>query len=247
MALVIDASTPVGHTTTTQTNTCAAFTPPDDPLIVALWAGNTGGSDPGAAPTPSSSPSQAWATDVWDHTLSGSPFALSQAAFFHTVIAGAAGSMTVSVVNGQTVNQWSSILKILVLNGHDPAAPIGVAQGGRQDSGTSITDSYTASIDGGQGFMVISDWAAGATAGWTATSGCTILDKGTLTGEISYATLQRTDPDGVAGASTSMGLTGLPSGGAYHWAIVEVISLEAAVAAAEAAGYPSLGNSPPMF
>jgi hypothetical protein len=95
--------------------------------------------------------------------------------------------------------------------------------------------------------MVVSDWSAIDTTNWVAATGCTIVDVGTISGEISYAIVRRTDPDGVIGVSTTLGLTGLPTGGQFHWAYAEVISQEAALAAEGQAGYPARGASPPMF
>lgn len=230
MALVIDGSSPAPNATTARTNTCAAFTPPDSPLLLASWAGNTGGSDP-PAPAISSSPAQSWTRAAWDHLNSGSPGTLGQAAMFWASVTGTPGSSTVSVVNGQTVNQFSSELVLYVITGHDPVAPVGVAGGGRQDlTGTTITQSYTGSIDGGQGFMAICDYNANAVTSVAAASGCTVLDKGVIAGEISYIIVQRTLPDGVLGGTTTLGVTGVSSSFTGHWAYAEVISLEAAAA-----------------
>lgn len=229
MPLVVDSSSPAAHTSTAQTNTCASFTPPADTLLLALWAGNTGGSDP-PAPSISSSPSQSWSRDAWDHFLSGSPGMNGQAAFFEAVAAGSPGATTVTVTNGQTVSQFSSTLSVLVMTGADPGNPVGTAVGGRQQSGSSLSASYTASITGGQGFFVVCDWQALSTSTWAAATGCTILQKGTLAGEISYGVVQRTTADGVNGVTTTLGITGLVTGGDYHWCVAEVISIEAAEA-----------------
>lgn len=246
--LVIDSSTPPSHTAAAgfPANTCAAFSPPADPLLLVAWAGNSQANvtTPGIA----SSPSQTWVTDGWDREASGSPTMPGQAAMFHAVITGTPGSSTVTVTNQEPNSTFqSSMMKVYVITGHDPVTPVGAVNHDRQSDGSTLSDSYVASITGGQGFMVICDWNAGSVAGWTADSGCTIEDKGTFTGEISYAVVRRTDPDGVNGAATSVGISGLPAGGQYHWVIAEVISLEAAIAAAQAAGYPSFGANAPMF
>lgn len=250
MALVIDGSSPAAHTAdgNTPANVCASFVPPAAAMLLAMWAGDSSdGFDP-TDPAAASSPSQTWTTDVWDHLSSGLPANDGQAAIFHTSFSSSPGSSTVTITNGVGAGGvQGSILKVYVLTGADPGTPMGVCGGGRQTSGSSITDSYTASITGGQGFMVISDWIALSTAGWTANAGCTIEDKGTVAGEISYGVVRRTDPDGVLGVTTSIGVSGLVTNGQYHWAYAEVISLEAALAAEQQAGYPSLGSSPPMF
>lgn len=237
MPLVIDASSPAGHTTSLQTNTTAAFTPPDSPLLLGLWAGNSlGGTGPTAGPAWSSSPGQSWVTDNWDQRDTGSPTEDGQSGIAHAVVVGTPGSTTVSVVNGATAF-WDSILAVLVMTGHDPASPIGVEGGGRQGGGTTVTATFTASITGGQGFLVLSDWNAGSTAGWDVATGCSFVQsagadlKGTIAGQVSYAVIRRTTADEVVGVSTSLGLTNLTSGGVYHWSYAEVISLEAGQAA----------------
>lgn len=227
MALIIDGTSPAPHATAAQTNTCASFTPPDSPLWLVSWAGNTGGSDP-AAPSISSSPAQSWTRSAWDHPASGLPFVLGQAAMWWASVTGTPGASTVAAVNGQTVNQFSSEMVVYVITGHDPVAPVGAAGGGRQDTGaTSISQSYTGTIDGGQGFMAVTDWNANSVTSVAAATGCTILDKGTIAGEISYIIVQRTAPDGILGGTTTLGLTSVSSNFSGHWAYAEVISLEA--------------------
>lgn len=249
MALVIDGSSPAAAVTNSQANPSAAFTPPDDALLLACWAGDTSLGGSPSAPSVGSSPSQSWTTDVWDSRASGSPAVDGQAAVFHAVLVGASpGSTVVTVTNGQPTSSFGSILKVYAITGHDPVAPIGVSGGGRSAPATSLSASYTGSINGGQGFMIFSDWSANDPSSWIPMSGCTVEDRGIITGEISYAVVRRTAPDGVLGAGTTMGLTGLSLGSTdWHWAYAEVISLEAALAAAQLTGYPSHSAVPPMF
>lgn len=242
--LVIDASSPPTSVASTRTNTTAAFTPPSASVLLGLWAGDA--STANSPPDPNVADNLTaldWSQDVMDHYSSGSPSCNGQAAIVHALCGSSPGSMTVTVTNGQTSTAGSA-WKIYVLTGHNPAGPLGVVGGGRQLSGSSLSASYTGSITGGQGFMVVEDWSANSSATWAAASGCTILNSGTITGEISYAMIQRTNPDGVRGATTTMGLTGLLTAGEYHWAYAEVISLDAANAAA---GYPAFGANAPMF
>lgn len=228
MALVIDGSSPAASVATTVTNTCAAFTPPDSPLLLGAWSGDSkGNTDPPSAPAGSSSPSQSWTRYVWDHRASGSPNLDGQTAFFAALVVGTPGSTTVSVVNGESTQSFGSVLKVYVITGHDPVAPIGASGSNRANTASSISGSYTATITGGQGFMVVSDWDATDSTPWTAASGCTILDKGTVSGEISYAVIQRTTADGVLGNSTTLGMSGLGGIGSFHYSYLEVISLEA--------------------
>jgi hypothetical protein len=233
MALAIDSSSPAASVATTQNNTCASFTPPDSPLLLAAWAGDSkANTDPPAAPSPSSSPAQTWSTYVWDHRSSGSsPVLDGQTAFFAALVAGTPGASTVSILNGENTISFGSVLKPYVITGHDPVAPIGATGSGRANTASSISGSYVGTIDGGQGFMVVSDWDATSSTPWTAASGCTILNKGTITGEISYAVIQRTSADGVAGQTTTLGMSGLGGIGSFHYSFLEVISAEAAQAA----------------
>lgn len=218
-------------------------------MLLVCWAADSATFTNPGAPSIASSPSQSWTQDVWDNVATGSPSVDSQAGIWHAVLVGASpGSSTVSVTNGATGTAVDgAALRVLVLTGHDPTSPVGAFGGNRQDGGNTITQNYTAEITGGQGFMVVSDWNAGDTSSWAPASGCTIIDRGTITGEISYAFLERTAADDVLSGTTTMGLTGLPAGGQYHWGYVEVISTAAVEAAAAAAGYPAFGASPPMF
>jgi len=238
LALVIDGSSPAVSEVATVNNTCASFTPPDSPLLLAAWAGDSkGNTDPPAAPSPSSSPSQSWSMYVWDHRSSGSsPVLDGQTAFFAALVTGTPGSMTVSVANSETTQSFGSALKPYVITGHDPIAPIGASGSGRANTASSISGTYVGTITGGQGFMVVSDWDATDSTPWTAASGCTILNKGTIAGEISYAVIQRTTADGVAGSNTTLGMSGLGGVGSFHYSFLEVISLEAAQAAKFASG-----------
>jgi hypothetical protein len=249
MPVAIDASTPPSLTSTSSPIGCAAFTPPSDALLLAMWADNTGvGVDPNAAAC-SSSPAQTWTRYAWDHLSSGSPSLDGQAALWAAQLVGAPGSSTVSVARG-SLGLDEQALATYVLTGHDSVAPIGAVGGDRQSGVTSLDASYVASIDGGQGFMIVCDWGATSTADpdWQPGTGCDMVAKGTISGQISYAVVRRTNPDGVLGATTHLGITSIPASPAcaLHYVYVEIISIEAAAAAA-AAGYPSFGAIPPMF
>src|SRR6266498_3931213 len=135
--LVIDGSSPAPHFASGASNASSAFTPPDSPLILNLWAGDSQGFDPGADPAVSSSPSQTWVTDVYEHANSGLPSLDGQAGIWHAVVSGSPGSMVVTVVNQAASPSYDSYLITLVLTGHNPGAPIGQGGGGRQSSGSS--------------------------------------------------------------------------------------------------------------
>ena len=231
MALVIDASSPAAHTTTTGTNTTAAFTPPSDPLLLAMWAGDSDAGATVAASTITSSPSQTWTNDAFSgydvsDLLSG---AWAADEIWHALPSGSPGSTTVTVVNAN--RSLASALQVFVITGHDSVAPIGAKGESAQVAGTTVDASYTATITGGQGFMILSDWNAHSLTGATPAAGNTILSTGIIAGSISYLTMRRTDPDGVLGDTTTMSISTLPASASWRWAYVEVISEEAAQAA----------------
>jgi hypothetical protein len=230
MALVIDASTPAVATgnVTLNLNT-ATFTPPDNVLLLAMWCGDSASAVDPSTPSIADSTGLSWSTDIWDHRTSGTPTLDGQAAVFHALAGASGGSMHVTATSGSGGVSTTQAYSCYVITGHDPVAPLGTVGANRQNSGSSLSDGYTASITGGQGFMVVCDWAANSTSTWAAATGCTLLAKGTLGGLISYGVVQRTAPDGVVGVTTTLGLTGLVTGGQYHWTLAEVISLEAAI------------------
>lgn len=227
MALIIDGSTPAVALSSATTNTCASFTPPDSPLLLVLWAGNTTVNVDPAAPSISSSPAQSWVLNEWDHRASGAPTEDGQTAIWNVPITGSPGAMTVTVTSGVPAHPHSA-MAVLVLTGHDPVAPTGVSGSARHDLSVPLI-SFTASITGGQSFYVLCDYVAGSTTGWGGATGCTLLGAGTIAGQISYGLAKRTDPDEVAGVTTSIGVTG-PGSGVYHHSYVEVISLAARLA-----------------
>lgn len=230
MALVQDASSPATsiNVQSVQANTCLSFGPPDDPLFLALWAGDsTGGTGP-ATPTMASFPAQSWTVDARDYRDTGSPVVDGQAAVGHAVATGPVSASTVTVTNMAASGSRDSALRVIVMTGHDPATPIGVTATGRQSSGTSLSASATATATGSWSFWVVADWNQGDPTGWTEGAGQTMIEKGVTFG-ISYAIVQRSSADGVATATISFSLSGLPSGGQYHWVLVEVVPDPAAV------------------
>jgi hypothetical protein len=232
MALVIDASSPAAHTTTTGTNTTAAFTPVADALLLAMWAGDT---DAGSSTNPStftSSPSQTWVLDAFSGYDSSDLLSGAWAAdqIGHALLTGSPGSTTVQIVNANP-SSLASALQVFVITGHSVAAPIGADGQGAQVAGSSVAVSYTGTIDGGQGFMILSDWGAHSLASVSPAAGNTVLSTGIIAGSISYLTMRRTDPDGLLGVTTTMTVSSLPGSGSWRWAYAEVVSEEAAQAA----------------
>jgi hypothetical protein len=232
VAIAIDASSPAVVYGNTSTYTTNAFIPPNDALLLLMLAGNSDSGENPPAPTVFSSPSLVWTQDAWDHRNSGSLVLDGQAAIHHAKFTTSPSSMTVSETNN--AGDWDeAALALLVLTGHDPTAPIGVVGGGRQNGGSSLSVSFDASITGGQGFLVVCDWFPTDSTTWAADTGCSIIHKGYMPPRISWAVVQRTDPDEVVGVTTTLGLTGLVTDGIYHWAYAEAISAEAVAASQE--------------
>jgi hypothetical protein len=94
--------------------------------------------------------------------------------------------------------------------------------------------------------MVCCDWTGNDWTVWTPTTGCTIVAASGVITALSYAVLARTSADGILGTLTSLGMTGIDPTSQWHWVVVEVISHDAVLAAATAAGYGGSANSP-MF
>lgn len=224
MPLVLDSSSPDTSISiqTVAGNASPTFQPPDSPLLVSLWAADSAGGTGPAAPGITSSPSLSWVTDGRDYRDTGSPVLDGQAAVFHALTTGVQVATSVTVTNQAASGSRDAAQRVLVFTGHDPVSPVGAVKTNRQSSGSSLSDSITATADGSWAFFVLADWNAGDPSGWVAGSGQTIIDVGQTFG-ISYVMIQRSSADGVATTATNFSLSGLVTGGQYHWVIVEIM------------------------
>jgi len=224
MGLVQDASSPATSISvqSVQGNTCPSFDPPDNPLFLSMWAADAQPGSGVATPTAASTPSQTWTRDGYDYRDTGTPTVDGQAGIWSASAVGPVSSTTITITNQAPSGFRDAAQRVMVFTGHDPSNPIGATKGNRQNSGSSISDSITATVTGSWGFMVLCDWNQGDPTGWTEGAGQEIIEKG-LTFGTSYAFIQRTSPDGVNSTTIDFSITGLPTGGQYHWVIVEVL------------------------
>jgi hypothetical protein len=248
VALTTDASSPATTLVglTVAANTATVVAPPDSPLYLALWSADSAGGTGPATPTIATSPSLTAAIDVRDYRDSGSPVEDSQTAIGHAVGTGPQVGTSVTVTNQAASGSRDSALRVLVFTGHDPTTPIGATSHGRQGSGTSLSASLTCTANGSQVFMTLSDWAQTDPFGWAVADGQEIIDSG-LTAGITYGFFQHPSADGVAGVAASFNLSGMVSGGQWHWCIVEVCPDPAAIAALSDGTSPLLDPGQPAF
>jgi hypothetical protein len=176
------------------------------------------------------SPSHLCVIDAWDFRDTGSPVEDSQTAIGHAATTGSQVDTSVTLTNQAASGSRDSALRVLVFTGHDPTTPVGATAKGRQNSGTSLLASLTCTANGSQVFMAVSDWSQKDPSGWAVAGGQEIIDSG-LTAGITYGFFQHVSPDGVAGVAASFAISGMVSGGQYHWCIVEVCPDPAAIAA----------------
>lgn len=223
MTLQIDASTPAVATNASnivKTVVTGTFTPADGSLLLPLWAGNaTLNNNPGT-PTIADSLTNSYTLLDWQ-SRADSPTVNGQAADWYTVI-GTGSPMTVTVTSGTAASEFQSALGVQVITGQDPINPIGVHGKNGSGSTNTVSQSFTASVTGSWGFLVVTDWDS--LGSMSAGSGCSLIATGTVpTTQISYGIFSRTSPDGVAGASTTLvaNLAGTSSN--VSWTYVEIV------------------------
>lgn len=223
MALSIHSSTPAVATNaspTTQTITTASFTPPAGALLVILWSANAGSAADPSAPTITDNLGShlTYTRRQWDHQGSGSPSVFGQAAIW-TAPVGSSAAMTVTVTNNAS-SFYDSALAVMVLA--DSGTPtVGASGAGRQNSGTSVSATYSATATGSWGFLVVADWDAVGSE--TAGTGMTSIGTGTLNStDLSYGIFRRSTADGTNGSNTTVACT-LPSASTnLHYAYIEI-------------------------
>src|ERR1043165_14861 len=221
-----DPSTPAVVTQTSGTTinlTTAAFAPPTNMKLLALWAGNS--TDP-SPPTPpgisNSGTALSWTpVEVSLRGDGGTPAVDGQAAGWVATVPAGWGSQTVTVANNAPSGTRHAALAVRVLDGAAEAIFGGHVKGS-QNSGTSVAGTYTAQADASRGYMVVIDWdAKGAESASTGTSLISSANVGAP--DISYGIFRRTNNDGVAGQSISVNAT-LPVASAnVRYVAVEII------------------------
>jgi hypothetical protein len=129
--------------------------------------------------------------------------------------------MTVSVTNNTTLGQSQCAVRVWVITGADPVNPVGAHGFNGSTSSSTVSQSYTAQIDNGQGFLAVCDWTAVGTE--TAGSGCTLDDSGSLGApDVSYGFCHRSVADDANGGLTTLNMSLPSSSTSLNWSYVEI-------------------------
>lgn len=207
MALAIDSSTPAISTSlnTVQTVASPSFTPPAQSVLLVAYAANAGAADNPATPGITDNLGTPLTYTLVDHATIGDVAGADGQATMWRAPVPTSAAMAVTVTNNSpTASQWGAVLRVWVITGADTGAPVGAKGVGGSTSTGVKQQNFTATRDGSQGFLVVTDWDVQGAE--TAGTGCTFDSTGNGNG-ISYGFLRRTTADGAAGATTSMNWT----------------------------------------
>lgn len=234
MGIVIDSSSPV-VATSTQVTTTASFTPPDGSMLLIAFSGNNDDWPQfPTVPTITDNLGSPLTYTIWDWQVGGAAGASAsgrastghegQTAFWTANVISSA-PMTVTVTNNTTFGQSQNAVKIWVLTGVDLADPVGAHGFSGSTSGTTVNQAYTAQVDGGQGFLAVSDWNAVGTE--TAGTGCTFDvgkgDSGSIGApDVSYGFCHRTTDDDANGVTNNLRMTLPSTSTSYNWSYIEI-------------------------
>lgn len=231
MAIAIDGSTPAGASQTnsaTATVASPSFSPVASSLLLVSWAGNTHLSTAPGAPSIANTGGLSFTLVGHRSKIDGAGAASGQAALWYAVIAGAPGSMTVTVTSGSASGLREARIKPVVLTGVDTASPIVNSNEGTDNGGALDNLSYTSGAANSMGFAAVSDWDVASTT-FTGAAGTTVVDSATPNNNINAVTLRQTTP-GASGATVSLGLTS-PTSTTWNYVWVEVREGSAAASA----------------
>lgn len=229
MALAIDSSSPA-IATGAQTCTTASFTPPANALLLIAFSGNDDDWPQfPLAPTITDSLGSHLTYTAWAWQCGGAAGASAssrpstghegQTAFWTASVISSA-AMTISVTNNTTLGQSQCAIEVYVITGADLASPVGANGFNGSTSANSVSQSYTAQIDGGQGFLAVCDWSA--VGAQTAGSGCTLDDTWTSVGFVSTAFLHRTIADDANGGLTALNASLPGTSTSLNWSYIEI-------------------------
>lgn len=234
MGIVIDSSSPV-VATSTQVTTTASFTPPDGSMLLIAFSGNNDDWPQfPTVPTITDNLGSPLTYTIWDWQVGGAAGASAsgrastghegQTAFWTANVISSA-PMTVTVTNNTTFGQSQNAVKIWVLTGVDLADPVGAHGFSGSTSGTTVNQAYTAQVDGGQGFLAVSDWNAVGTE--TAGTGCTFDvgkgDSGSIGApDVSFGFCHRTTDDDANGVTNNLRMTLPSTSTSYNWSYIEI-------------------------
>lgn len=246
--ILIDASSPaiaVQSTGSVATVVTASFTPPDGSVLAIRYSANT--IDPNDPGNPLITDSLGTHLNYIPGDIGkrpDAPTAEGQVATWVAFVPPGTPSMTITVTNGAASPNRHAAVLVKVLTGVDIVAMSG--QHGKSSSTTNITSiaaAYTASRTGSLGLLVVADWfdAGAESAGGT---GNTLEGSADVAANYVYAFLRRTNPDGVAGVTTTITST-VPTSSNIRWAWLEMLPDGDGAAPAATLGLPP-GMPAPM-
>lgn len=227
MSLIqIDGVTPViatQATGTVATVTSASFTPPGGSVIAVRYSANTiDPNDPGNPTITDSLSTHLTYTSLDIGKRPDSPLAEGQVATWVAIVPPGTPSMTITVTNGAASPNRHAALRILVCTGVDLVTPVGAHGKSSSVSASSIAASYTATRTGSLGLLVVCDWfdAGAESAGGT---GNTLEGSADIASNFTYGFFRRTNPDGIAGATTTITATIPGTSTSLRWAWLELL------------------------
>lgn len=212
MPIAIDPSSPPITAVGDSARTTAAFSPPDETVLVALAAtqysfGFHTISNSGAA--------LSW-TKVVDRFANGNP--AGGVTIWVAKNATARTNLTVTATSGG--GGVSQVLKVFVVTGADMDDWIGNSgSGGATTSSLTVSSAYTSSAAGSRGFFVGSDWeAAGAPTVGLGDTGFTFHGADGISGAVVHKAAN------TAAAGTVVGFSLSASGSReWNWGAVEIL------------------------
>lgn len=212
MAIAIDPSSPPITAIGDSARTTAAFSPPDETILVALAATQYSF---GGYTISNSGSALSW-TKVVDRFANGNP--AGGVTIWVAKNATARTNLTVTTTSeGGSVGQ---VLKVFVVTGADMDNWIGnTGSGGATTSSLTVNSAYTSSAAGSRGFFIGNDWnAAGAPTVGLGDTGYTYHSTETLSGAVVHKATN------TAAAGTVVGFSLTASGTReWNWGAVEIL------------------------
>ena len=200
-----------------------SFTPPAGSLVLALWSGNTEDLINPSTPTITDNlgtPLTYTLSDWQSHA--DSPTVNGQAAAWTAPVTTAV-PMKVTVNNNAASNKQAALQVLVLINQN--STPVGAHGKAGSSSTAIITQSYTASATGGQGFIALADWTAGGTP--KAGTDCFLADVGDAgtipTNQLSFGMFKRTIPDDVNAVSNRLNVSLAATSTALAWVYIEIL------------------------
>ncbi|MEN9913003.1 MAG: hypothetical protein RLY66_411 [Candidatus Parcubacteria bacterium] len=216
--LTIDRSTPATVKGNAEILRTASFTPPAGSMLYVIIATNSNVGQPNSI---SSVTDNLGVNTYTQRAQYGTVNTDDTLVYVYTAPVTASDPIRVSVVQ-QSTNPSTryAMLKVLVVTGADAAKPIGAIGGGRGVSGT-VNNSYTSTRDQSWGWMVTADWKQAGIP--VPGSGQSVSDPYDISGQDSYAIIQRNKVSSSAGTSVTLNTTAPTSGAQIAHAYFEML------------------------